>query len=91
MSLSWPSWSESCGRWPCGQPISGIGAFRKSLDARDKSDIAYVYSLEVGLAEHEPQCVERTRRKRGGVEVDLYREVPFEMPAPGSSRWTTGP
>ncbi len=56
---------------------------RKSLDARDKSDIAYVYSLEVGLAEHEPQCVERARRKRGGVEVDLYREVPFEMPAPG--------
>ncbi|MBI3838438.1 MAG: NAD(P)-binding protein, partial [Planctomycetia bacterium] len=57
---------------------------RKSLDVRDKSDIAYVYSLEVALRDREGRRVERAARKRNGIAVELYREPRFEMPAVGS-------
>jgi uncharacterized FAD-dependent dehydrogenase len=56
---------------------------RKSLDVRDKSEIAYVYSLEVALPEAESRLVERVVRRRRGIGAELYREPPFEMPAPG--------
>ncbi|MEX0676918.1 MAG: NAD(P)-binding protein [Pirellulales bacterium] len=55
---------------------------RKSLDVRDKSQVSYVYSLEVELPERESQIVARARR-RNGVSAELYREPPFEMPAVG--------
>ncbi len=57
---------------------------RKSLDVRDKSDVTFVYSLEVALRDHEGRLVERAMRKRNGIAVESYSEPPFEMPAAGS-------
>ena len=57
---------------------------RKSLDARDKSQIVYVYSVEVNLPEREPTLVQQATRRRSEVAAELFAEPPFEMPAPGS-------
>ncbi len=57
---------------------------RKSLDARNKSNIAYVYSLEVSLPQGEEQLARRVGARAGGVTAELYREAPFEMPPRGS-------
>lgn len=64
--------------------ISRWRILRKSLDARDKRDISFVYSLEVVLPADEQQVVSRAGRRRSPVEIDLYEEPPFEMPAHGS-------
>src|SRR5437868_14689810 len=57
---------------------------RKSLDARDKDALQYVYAAEVRLPEDEARVVERVRRRsRGRARIDLYEEPPFVMPAPG--------
>lgn len=58
---------------------------RKSLDARDKSDLAFVYSVEVALPQDELKIVERGARKRGAVSAELYEEPPFELPTAGSA------
>jgi uncharacterized FAD-dependent dehydrogenase len=58
---------------------------RKSLDARDKDALQFVYSAEVSVAEDESRLVQRARRKPHPVaQIELYREPPFEMPPPGS-------
>jgi hypothetical protein len=57
---------------------------RKSLDVRDKSEIAYVYALEVTLNEREERLVERASRRSGGVTAELYRAPMFEMPLCGA-------
>jgi hypothetical protein len=64
--------------------ISHWRILRKSLDARDKRDISFVYSVEVTLPADERQVVARTARRRSKVAADLYQEPPFEMPEPGS-------
>jgi len=56
---------------------------RKSLDARDKSRIAYIYSLEIAVPRDEARIAAGVDR-RGGVAAELYREPPFEMPDCGS-------
>src|SRR5262245_43159298 len=56
---------------------------RKSLDVRDKRDIAYVYSLEVALAEQNARALGRLARPARGVVVESYSEPPFEMPPSG--------
>ncbi len=56
---------------------------RRSLDLRDKSQIAYVYSLEVALAERESRVAERTAAAPTGITAEQYLEPPFEMPTPG--------
>lgn len=56
---------------------------RKSLDARDKHDLAFVYSVEVVVPADERRIVERAGRKRARVEAELYAEPPFEMPPAG--------
>src|SRR5690348_14915976 len=58
---------------------------RKSLDARDKAALQYVYAAEVRLPEGEPAVVERARRAHGRARVDLYEEPPFVMPPPGTA------
>jgi uncharacterized FAD-dependent dehydrogenase len=59
---------------------------RKSLDARDKAALQYVYAAEVRLPGDEPAVVERARRRaHGRGRVDLYEEPPFVMPAPGTT------
>jgi uncharacterized FAD-dependent dehydrogenase len=64
--------------------ISHWRILRKSLDARDKRDISFVYSVEVAVPEDERQIVARTARRRSQVAADLYEEPPFEMPEPGT-------
>ena len=56
---------------------------RKSLDLRDKSRLAYVYSLEVAVGEDESRVAAGAARRGRGIMADLYREPTFEMPAPG--------
>ena len=64
---------------------------RKSLDARDKADMSFVYAVEVALAgaidaeAEEAQLVARLNHRRTGVAADLYQEPAFELPAPGAS------
>ncbi len=57
---------------------------RKSLDARDKSEISYVYSLEVALREREDRLVARAGRRAGEITAELYRAEAFEMPPCGA-------
>src|SRR5713226_9495508 len=55
---------------------------RKSLDARDKDHIGFVYSVEVCLAEAEARAVQLAKsQQEAGVE--LYAAPPFVMPEPG--------
>ncbi len=56
---------------------------RKSLDARDKDDLAFVYSAEVVVAD-EGRLLERVRSRQPGIGAELYEEPLFEMPASGS-------
>jgi uncharacterized FAD-dependent dehydrogenase len=57
---------------------------RKSLDARDKDALQFVYAAEVTAAEDEARLVELAQRsKRHETRVQLYREPPFTLPAPG--------
>jgi hypothetical protein len=58
---------------------------RKSLDARDKSALQFVYSAEVTLPEDEARLVEQARHSSQlqGPQIELHCEPPFEMPQPG--------
>jgi uncharacterized FAD-dependent dehydrogenase len=58
---------------------------RKSLDARDKGDLRFVYSAEVFVPEDEEGVV-RLARQGAHAEgrVELYQEPAFTMPEPGS-------
>lgn len=55
---------------------------RKSLDARDRSALQFVYSVEVTVAGNEAQLAKRARRTK--VRIDPYREERFETPTPGA-------
>jgi len=58
---------------------------RKSLDARDKDRIGFVYSIEVSLADEEGKLAQWARdRAMPEARVELYLEPPFVMPQPGS-------
>jgi uncharacterized FAD-dependent dehydrogenase len=58
---------------------------RKSLDARDKSDLQFVYSAEVVVPEEDQRIITAgSKSVPAGVRVEPYQEPPFEMPAPGS-------
>jgi hypothetical protein len=58
---------------------------RKSLDARDKDALRFVYTLEVTLPEDEDRIVALAQRVGGSVpRVELYSEAPFFIPDPGS-------
>ena len=79
--MRWPARGSGTRRAP--GDIERWRILRKSLDVRDKSDMAFVYSLEVALPEREAPLVERLAAQRGaGVTAELYREPPFEMPPP---------
>lgn len=58
---------------------------RKSLDARDRNALQFVYSAEVVVPGDDTQLlVQASRSKLASVRVDLYHEQPFEMPTPGN-------
>ncbi|MHB1422772.1 MAG: NAD(P)/FAD-dependent oxidoreductase [Gemmataceae bacterium] len=57
---------------------------RKSLDARRKDALRFVYSAEVVLPGEEPRIVAHARRAaRPPLTIDLYTEEPFVAPRPG--------
>jgi uncharacterized FAD-dependent dehydrogenase len=57
---------------------------RKSLDARDKRDLAFVYSLEVATREDDQRLINRVRKSSRMLTAEIYSERPFEMPPSGS-------
>ncbi|MBI2826152.1 MAG: FAD-binding protein [Planctomycetia bacterium] len=57
---------------------------RKSLDARNKADLHFIYAAEVVLSKDEPLVVSRLSGGREGIAAELYHEAPFELPPPGS-------
>jgi uncharacterized FAD-dependent dehydrogenase len=54
---------------------------RKSLDARDRDALQFVYTAEVSVPEDEARLAARARRR---AKVDLFEEEPFVPPAPGT-------
>jgi uncharacterized FAD-dependent dehydrogenase len=56
---------------------------RKSLDARDKADLHYVYSTEITVPDDLGQSL-TARRKAGVVQIEPFAEEPFTLPPPGS-------
>ncbi len=65
---------------------------RKSLDARDKGALQFVYTTEVTAGDDESRIVAlaRTKRSRSAV-VELHAEPPFVMPEPGTRPLTQPP
>jgi uncharacterized FAD-dependent dehydrogenase len=59
---------------------------RKSLDARDKRDLAFVYTVEVVVPVDELKLIERARARTTPIQADVYVEPPFELPATGDRR-----
>jgi uncharacterized FAD-dependent dehydrogenase len=58
---------------------------RKSLDARDKDALQFVYHAEVRLPEDEARVLERIRgRVQAPAQVEPFHETPFEIPLAGS-------
>jgi uncharacterized protein len=83
--------SEQCLQWQLAQAldvrpddIQHWRILRKSLDARDKDDLAFVYSAEVTLPENDHSVISRTKAKRPQFGVESYAEQRFEMPPSGS-------
>jgi uncharacterized FAD-dependent dehydrogenase len=55
---------------------------RKSLDARRKDALQFVYTAEVCCAE-EARILAHAGKRQREVRLDLYHEPPFELPPPG--------
>lgn len=69
-------------------PMDLLGSWRilrKSLDARDKSDLHFVYSTEVSVPDEVGHRLVGARR-RGAVQVEAFHEEPFTLPPPGIER-----
>jgi uncharacterized FAD-dependent dehydrogenase len=69
---------------------SAIGKWRilrKSLDARDKDALRFIYAVEVHLPEDQERIAQLARfRPRTGPRVESYKEEAFEIPGPGGRR-----
>jgi uncharacterized FAD-dependent dehydrogenase len=69
-------------------PESDLGSWRilrKSLDARDKDRIAFVYSLVANVPDEEARIVQLANRDAGQEpRMELYSEPTFFMPEPGT-------
>jgi uncharacterized FAD-dependent dehydrogenase len=64
--------------------LCGWRILRKSLDARRKDALQFVYTAEVTLPGDEAQVVARARRtSHPRAKIELYHEEPFTMPLPG--------
>ena len=58
---------------------------RKSLDARDKDALKFVYAAEVSLPDAEEYLSRRAERRAWqDTPVDLYQEPPFVVPESGT-------
>src|SRR5690242_5506587 len=61
--------------------VDGWRILRKSLDARDKDRLQFVYTVEVRVPQDEVQLA-RSRSARD-VRIEQHEEPPFVMPRPG--------
>jgi uncharacterized FAD-dependent dehydrogenase len=70
-----------------GLPPGAFGPWRilrKSLDARDKDALQFVYSVELTVREDERRVVALAKRTvRQPARVEEFAEPPFELPHPG--------
>src|SRR5207244_4040158 len=58
---------------------------RKSLDARDRHALQFVYSAEVALAEDEDRVLQQAlRTSHPSVRLEFHEDAPFELPPPGA-------
>ena len=65
---------------------------RKSLDARDKDALQFVYTAEVAVRRRRAAPRRRPRRaSHRSARVDRYEEEPFVVPPPGRGRCRIGP
>ncbi len=73
-----------------GLPLPDVSQWRilrKSLDARSKSALRFVYSVEVTFPEGEDLITAKARASSSnGATIESHVEPPFTMPAPGSQR-----
>src|SRR3954463_4739625 len=56
---------------------------RKSLDARRKDALQFVYTAEVRCPVNEERLVALASSRRRDVRIDLHEEPPFELPPTG--------
>src|SRR5262249_5915976 len=59
---------------------------RKTLDARVKEDLLFVYTAEVALAQDEDRIVNLVRRTSQPVQIEIHEEPTFRMPASGKQQ-----
>jgi uncharacterized FAD-dependent dehydrogenase len=59
---------------------------RKSLDARVKDDLLFVYTAEVSVGQDEERIVELARKPSQIARIEIHEEPPFQMPPPGKQR-----
>ncbi|MGE3803542.1 MAG: NAD(P)/FAD-dependent oxidoreductase [Gemmataceae bacterium] len=66
-----------------GAPPAHWRILRKSLDARDKDDLHFVYSVEAAILD--PGLIEKLSRRprRGDIRIEPFTATPFALPAPG--------
>jgi len=65
---------------------------RKSLDARDKSALQFVYTTEITLPQDEARVADLARRARSAkAVVEVHVEPPFVIPPSGSRPLTQRP
>lgn len=57
---------------------------RKSLDARDKQSLLFVYSIEASLADEAAAIKKAASRRFVSQPIEPYSEQPFQMPPKGS-------
>ena len=71
-----------------GLPAAELGPWRilrKSLDARVKNAVHFVYSAEVQPHEVEADLLTRLKRpKHGDIRIEPFQEPPFVIPAKGN-------
>ncbi len=65
--------------------LAGWRILRKSLDARDKEHLRFVYTAEVCTHADEAELVALARRRlHQAVRIEQYQEPAFTLPAPGT-------
>ncbi len=57
---------------------------RKSLDARQKDAVHFVYAAEVATPEDEARLLTIAQRKHRDLQIDQHEEPTFQMPAHGT-------
>jgi uncharacterized FAD-dependent dehydrogenase len=60
---------------------------RKSLDARDKGSLQFVYSTQVSLPDDDARRLLTAKSlARSNVRIEIFQETPFTMPEPGPEK-----